>query len=89
MKFYKYILTVIISTFALQVFAGISPADTVIIELDNNTRIIIYVENEEGLRELENYDLNAMLRDLNMTIDSSGSDTRNLVIEDESGENYL
>jgi len=89
MKLYQYILTVIISTFVVQVFAGVNPADTVIIELDNNTRIIIYVENEEGLKELENYDLNSMLRDLNMTIDSSGSDTRNLVIEDESGENYL
>lgn len=89
MKLHQYILTIIISAFAVPGFAGVNPADTVIIELNNNTRIIIYVENEEGLKELENYDLNAMLRDLNMTIDSSGSDTRNLVIEDESGENYL
>ena len=66
-----------------------NPADTVIIELDNNTRILIYVENAEDLKNLENYDINAMLRDLNLSIDSSGADTRHLVIEDSSGENYL
>ena len=41
------------------------------------------------MKELENYDLNAMLKDLNLSIDSSGTDTKKLVIEDESGENYL
>jgi len=66
-----------------------NPADTVIIELDNNTRIIILVDSPEDLKNLENYDINAMLRDLNMTIDSTDSDARQLVIEDEEGDNYL
>jgi hypothetical protein len=89
MKIYKLILTALLVMFARPMFAYANPADTVIIELENNTRIIIYVEDAEGLKDLENYDINAMLRDLNMTIDSSDSDTRHLVIEDESGENYL
>ena len=89
MKIYKLILTAVLVMFARPMFAYTNPTDTVIIELENNTRIIIYVEDAEGLKDLENYDINAMLRDLNMTIDSSGSDTRHLVIEDESGENYL
>ena len=75
--------------FSLPVIAAASIADTVIIELDNNTRIIIYVDNEDELKNLENYDINAMLRDLNMTIDSADSTTRKLVIEDESGEKYV
>ena len=90
MKIVKYILlTFVFSHMAMSTLAMNNPSDTVIIELDNNTRIIIYVEDEEGLKNLENYDINAMLRDLNLSIDSSGADTRHLVIEDESGESYL
>lgn len=74
---------------AISALAAFNPADTVIIELGNNTRIIIYTEDAQGLKDLENYDLNAMLRDLNLSIDSSDADTRHLVIEDESGEDYL
>ncbi len=90
MKLLRYIIaTIILGSLAVQASALSNPADTVIIELDNNTRIIIYVEDAEGLKNLENYDLNAMLRDLNLSIDSSDADTRHLVIEDESGESYL
>ena len=86
----KYVwLTFVGCLMAIPVLAYQNPADTVIIELDNNTRIVIVVKDEEGLKNLENYDLNAMLRDLNLSIDSSGADTQHLVIEDESGENYL
>ena len=88
MKIFRHILS-IFSLATLPILAFGNPADTVIIELENNTRIIIYVEDAEALKDLGNYDLNAMLRDLNMSIDSSGSDTRHLVIEDENGENYL
>ena len=89
MKRLTYILTLLFAWVALPAVAGTQAADTVIIELGNNTRIIIYVQDAEGLKELENYDLNAMLKDLNLSIDSSGTDTKKLVIEDESGENYL
>ncbi len=63
--------------------------DTVIIELENNTRIIIYTKDVQGLKDLQNYDLNAMLRDLSMSIDSSQSEVQQLVIEDPQGERYL
>jgi hypothetical protein len=89
MKRLSYILTLLFAWTAFPAVAGTHAADTVIIELGNNTRIIIYVPDAEGLKELENYDLNAMLKDLNLSIDSSGTDTKKLVIEDESGENYL
>lgn len=88
MKLVKYLLY-IICLIPASALAVSNPADTVVIELDNNTRIIILVKDAEGLKNLENYDLNAMLRDLNMSIDSSGADTRHLVIEDESGEKYV
>ncbi len=69
--------------------SGDAPQDTVIIELENNTRIIIYTNGVEGLRDLQKYDLNAMLKDLSMSIDSSESEVKQLVIEDEGGERYL
>lgn len=85
----KYIFPMTLFLFSVPLSAMNHNADTVIIELGNNTKIIIYVADADGLKELENYDLNAMLRDLNMSIDSSGTDTQHLVIEDESGEKYV
>ncbi len=67
----------------------IEPKDTVIIELDNNTRIIIYTKDAQGIKELQQYDINAMLKDLSMSIDSSESEVQQLVIEDENGDRYL
>ena len=71
MKLIPYILTILCASIVLPVAASSNAADTVIIELGNNTRIITYVQDAEGLKELENYDLNAMLKDLNLSIDSS------------------
>ena len=85
----NYIFTIFSLIFSIPIFAVANPVDTVIIELGNNTRLVIIVDNEEELKNLENYDINAMLRDLNLAIDSSGSDIQQLVIEDETGENYL
>lgn len=89
MNLVKFTISYIFCLLAVPSTAAANLSDTVIIELDNNTRIIIIAKDAEGLKNLENYDLNAMLRDLNLSIDSSGADTRQLVIEDESGENYL
>ena len=84
----KYLIY-IASLFLIPLYSSGSNGDTVIIELDNNTRIIILVDSPEDLKDLENYDINAMLRDLNMSIDSSDADTKYLVIEDDTGDNYL
>jgi len=85
----NYIFTKFLLLFSIPIFAVANPEDTVIIELGNNTRLVIIVDNEEELKNLENYDINAMLRDLNLAIDSSGSDIQQLVIEDETGEKYV
>lgn len=67
----------------------VAPKDTVIIELENNTRIIIYTKDAQGIKDLQNYDLNAMLKDLSMSIDSSQQEVSQLVIEDNEGTRYL
>ncbi len=63
--------------------------DSIIIELDGNTRIVIFVKDKEGLEKLTQYDINSMLKDINMQIDSTENNKTVLIIEDESGDKYL
>ena len=43
--------------------------DTVVIELDNKSKIVIYTENKAELKDLEDFDINKMIRDLNRSIE--------------------
>ena len=45
--------------------------DTIIIELDNNSKIVIITKNREDLATLENYDINQMVKDLNAQLSDS------------------
>ncbi|MEQ9468481.1 MAG: hypothetical protein RLN88_13795 [Ekhidna sp.] len=45
--------------------------DTVIIELNNNSKIVIVTKSKEDLATLENYDINQMIRDLNAQLTDS------------------
>jgi hypothetical protein len=63
--------------------------DTIIMEFGGNSRIIILVEKEEDLRALQSYDLNKMLRDISVSIDSAEEDTDYLTIQDDEGDRYL
>ena len=67
--------------------AGSDPkADTVIIELNNNSKIVIYTETKLDLADLEKYDINQMIRDLNAQL---GDSVEYLVIDgDEQGKEY-
>ena len=68
--------------------AGSDPkADTVIIELNNNSKIVIYTETKLDLADLEKYDINQMIRDLNAQL---GDSVEYLVIDgDEQGKEYV
>ncbi len=66
-----------------------APADTIIINFGNESKIVIYVNDEEDLDALADYDINAMLRDLRMEIEESEDEVSYLKIEDQSGERYL
>jgi len=63
--------------------------DTVIIEFGNNSKMVIHLKDKEDLDELLEYDINAMLEDLSLTIDSADAETTYLMLEDASGERYL
>ena len=45
--------------------------DTVIIELNNNSKIVIITKSREDLASLENYDINQMVKDLNDQLSDS------------------
>jgi hypothetical protein len=63
--------------------------DTVVISFGNNSKILILVDNPEELKKIGQYDINAMLEDLSLSIDSMDEKEQYLRFEDESGENYL
>ncbi len=61
-------------------------ADTVIIELEGGSKIIIYTDSKSELKALENYDFNKMIADLNKSVDSTGSSY--IQLTDEDGRTY-
>jgi hypothetical protein len=67
---------------------GVYDKDTVIIKFGKTSRIVIYVKDKEDLELLKQYDLNGMLKDLTLAIDSTGGQT-DLRIEDNTGKRYL
>ncbi|WP_144017413.1 hypothetical protein [Ekhidna lutea] len=51
--------------------AGDPKQDTVIIELNNNSKIVIVTKSRADLAGLENYDINQMIKDLNAQLSDS------------------
>lgn len=65
-----------------------SEKDSIIVTFGNKTRLIIYGENRSELDKIMKYDLNALLRDLHVKLDSSRADTTYLR-EEVDGKRYL
>ena len=65
----------------------ITPSDTVVIELENGSKIIIYTRNRVELRKLQGYNVNEMIRDMNESLGDNNVDY--LELENPDGERYL
>lgn len=63
--------------------------DTVVISFGNNSKIMILVDNPDELKKISEFDINTMLRDLSISVDSMDEDEQYLKIEDGSGKQYL
>ncbi len=63
--------------------------DTVIINFGNNAKVMVLVDNPEDLKRISEFDINSMLQDLSLSVDTMRRDEQYLKIEDESGERYL
>ncbi len=48
--------------------------DTVIIQLDNGSRVVIYTKNKQELSRLKSYDFNKMIQDLNEAVEENEID---------------
>jgi hypothetical protein len=59
--------------------------DTIVIDFGNSSRILIYVSSQKDFEILKLYDLNKMLRDLNVALDSTNKEIQVIKIEDHSG----
>ncbi len=66
------------------VFAN-EASDTVVIELDNKSKIVIYTESKAELKDLEDFDINKMIRDLNRSIEDNNENYLEL---SDDGEKY-
>jgi hypothetical protein len=63
--------------------------DSVIIKFGNNSRILVYFDDKEELEKLQNLDINKILKDLSLSIDTAGSNRQLLTITDKTGKKYL
>lgn len=83
----KLFLAMVVSVMAvLQNASAKSVQDTVVIELENGSKILIYTTSKANLKSIEQYDINQMIRDLNLSI--SKGDQSYLEITD-SGDRYI
>ena len=87
MKAITYIATLILMI-PLMAFAEKKvEGDTVIIELNGNSKIVIITKNKADLKEIQNYDINQMIKDLNNQLQDS---VAYLVIDgDDKGIEYV
>ncbi|MDA0195254.1 MAG: hypothetical protein O2887_17005 [Bacteroidetes bacterium] len=63
--------------------------DTIVMEFGSNSKILILFEETKDLKSLQDYDINQMLKDLTLTIDSAEDDVEYLTIKDDKGDRYL
>lgn len=64
-----------------------NPSDTVVIELENGSKIVIYTRNRIELKKIQAYNINEMVRDLNRSL--GNSDVEYMELENSNGEKYL
>lgn len=64
-----------------------SDGDTVVIELNNRSKILIYTADRVALKDLEQYDLNKMVQDLNDALGSKKIEK--IELQDKNGKKYL
>ncbi len=50
--------------------APVSPTDSLVIRFANRTRLVIYAPDKAGIQALSNYDLNKIVREMGMKLDS-------------------
>lgn len=67
----RLIITLVVGlAIARPVTAATNPADSLVIRFANRTRLVIYAPDKAGIQALSNYDLNKIVREMGMELDS-------------------
>ncbi|MEM9896621.1 MAG: hypothetical protein AAF789_09660 [Bacteroidota bacterium] len=84
MKTIKFLLTIATFCTSISLLAtGLEEQDTVILELENKSKIMIITPSKDDLANLEKYDINQMIKDLNAQLSDSVT-----YLEINDGTNY-
>lgn len=63
--------------------------DTVVIEFGERSKMVIYAETQQDLKDLGDYDINAMIGELNSNLDSAAASTEEVVVVTDDTGKYL
>ena len=63
-------------------------SDTIVINVGNKKKVIIYGETKADLKELEKIDLNKALKEMNKGLEEMPTKTKRMVVKDYDGETY-
>jgi hypothetical protein len=71
-------------------FAKGSPEkkDSLIVQFGNNTKMVIHSKDKKGIVELKKYDLNKIVKDMGLTLDTANHETF-LIVNRDNGKKYL
>lgn len=69
--------------------SALAPRDSIIVQFGNKSKIIIYTQNKDDFRKLQNYDLNRLLSDLGVKVDSISPTETRVVVAETDGKMYL
>ncbi len=82
-------ITSIYTLIHLSAFGALPEPDTIIIQLENGQEVQIIAEEGNEAELLSEYDLNQIIQDLRVTMDSTGQDeVSSVAIEDRTGTRY-
>ncbi|RRA99024.1 outer membrane beta-barrel protein [Larkinella rosea] len=87
----KYVFTTLLMLFASLAWAAPerSKADSLVILFGNKTRLVIHSNDKAGIRQLSNYDINKIIRDMGMKLDSAKAGETFVVIDENRVQRYL
>lgn len=86
----KAFFTAVLGLLALSASARpTEPRDSIVVQFGGKSKLIIYTESKEDFRKIQNYDVNALLRDLGVKIDSISPTETRVVVTETNGNRYL
>jgi hypothetical protein len=66
-----------------------STADSLVIQFANRTRMVIYSPDKNGIKALSAYDLNKIVRDMGMKLDTLADGKTAVSLNEQEGEKYI